>query len=257
MLAKKFSNSDVSYKKSEKNLKQVSNKPKVDDKKTTFKKKNWWQKNKKANNAFKFKKKLSKKRSRIPKNLRVVLNKLKKNIAVPRGFFYDKRIRIRIDNYGYLLDREVERPRINYPLIATMLRKVFTQRLNILVKSNNVFCTLINISSNQTLYSTSSELFGVKITKKRLRYNYEGLLEKFLEIVEKIRVIPGGIIFKITAPIRIKQRIYDLLCKHFILRDKDAKKQRRLRFIFPHKKSFNGCRPVKKVRKKRHNIRFI
>jgi hypothetical protein len=231
-----------------------------DDKKLTS---SFLQKDDKMTNLFKFKKNtLSKPRSKISHSIRLLFLKNRRNFALPRTISFNKdahELVIENEDKLTILDPEendFDFEDINtYSLASEVLSTVYTQRLSITIKQNNIFCSLMNIGSNQTLYKTSADLLGFKVTQKKMRFIFERVLEAFLNKVQPITVLPGGIIFNVIAPTTLKQRIYDFLCKNFIL--KDSEKQRRLRFIFPPKKSFNGCRPVKKVRSKRHNIKFV
>jgi hypothetical protein len=215
----------------------------------------------KMTNLFKFKKKniISKPRSKMTQNLRLIFLKLRRNLAIPRTISFDKKIHdivFKDEDKFRTLSSENDFDDINsYTLVSEVLKTVYTQRLSIKIKPNNIFCTLVNIGSNETVFKTSGDLLGFKVTQKKMRHILEGVLETFLSKVRPITVLPGGIVFTIMAPSTLNQRIYDFLCRNFIL--KDPEKQRRLRFIFIPHKSFNGCRPVKKVRSKRHNIKFI
>lgn len=250
MLQKKITNSENLFK-AKKNIKKTI-KPKTLKEKSFVKKKGK-------------KKKLKGFRKKEMKILSTLRFWNQKNFFLPKVEHKltrksDSKLRRFIKKFGFLRKKQEEgqKAKINYPLLAKVLRKVYTQRISILIKSNNMFCTLMNIGNNKTLYTTSAKLLGIKITKKKLRYVYDIVLDKFLKRVGKRKLgkIPGGIIFKITAPLKIKEQIYDLLCKYFIKGVK-LETRRRIRFVFPSRKSFNGCRPLKKVRKKRKRTKFI
>jgi len=56
----------------------------------------------------------------------------------------------------------------------------YKNKLNVVVKANNVFCTFSDVLKNKTLYSASSEMYKIKATKKKINHVYKKMLEVFM-----------------------------------------------------------------------------
>lgn len=139
---------------------------------------------------------------------------------------------------------------------------IFKYKINILVKQHNVFCSLTTTKDNKTLHVCSSGKYKVKMSKKILTYTYYWFLRRFFSTVKKLIRVPSvkkilkqgskitrrpGLIVHLTSPLKITSNIvnttkYNLRKRPYILKVID-------------KKIFNGCRPPKKVRKKRRRTR--
>ena len=130
-----------------------------------------------------------------------------------------------------------------YHIIRPQLKLTLTFN----VSQNNVFCTLIN-NKNDILFVTSSGKEKIPTSKKTLKYSARNIILSFLK---KIRRYFRKNIFlvKIKAPLRIKINILRIITKVI---------EKKYTFIFiKNNKCFNGCKPPKKKRKKRHGLRIF
>ena len=126
--------------------------------------------------------------------------------------------------------------------------KVFTHRLNIFLKFNNIFCTFTKIFKNTLLLSRSSGKYHIKTSKKNLKHTFKIVLTNFFYDMKKTSFFKS-LIVSIVAPVRLRKKILNLV-GHFFPR-------KNLLVIFKKMKCYNGCRPSKKIRKKRKRIRFF
>jgi len=69
--------------------------------------------------------------------------------------------------------------------ISNKIENIFKFNLTILVKKNNVFCTLSNFDEKKTIKSCSSGKYRIKVSKKTLRYTYDLVLDKFYRDIRK------------------------------------------------------------------------
>lgn len=127
--------------------------------------------------------------------------------------------------------------------------KRFLYKINIRLGQNNVFCTWLNALTKKSIFTRSSGRYNVKITRKRLRFNYKLIVRSFLrEVKRKIKNKKKiRFLIEIICPIRIRKKLVKLLVKSL--------KRHILILTFKEKKCFNGCRPKKMRRKKQK--RFI
>ena len=131
-------------------------------------------------------------------------------------------------------------------------KQSFSHKIHILITSNNVFCNLTDNIRKKTLSVCNSGKYKIKISKKRVHVNFEFVLSKFLqEAKNKIgaKFSFSGLIFTIVSATRMRKKILSLITDTFI--------NSRLLIKILHKKIFNGCRPKKKVRKKRSGLRIF
>jgi len=103
--------------------------------------------------------------------------------------------------------------------------------------------------TKKSIFTRSSGRYNVKITRKRLRFNYKLIVRSFLrEVKRKIKNKKKiRFLIEIICPIRIRKKLVKLLVKSL--------KRHILILTFKEKKCFNGCRPKKMRRKKQK--RFI
>lgn len=140
--------------------------------------------------------------------------------------------------------------------ISDKIENLFKFNLTILVKKNNVFCTFSNFEEKKTIKACSSETYKIKVSKKTLRYTYDLVLDKFYRDIKK-QVYKNKKKF-----FSRKNGVFVTLVCSKILRKKVLKSIRRnfkktpLLIKVLNKKIFNGCRPPKKVRKKRRRMRI-
>lgn len=131
--------------------------------------------------------------------------------------------------------------------VSHIIRPQLKLTLTFNVTQNNVFCTLIN-NKNNILFVTSSGKEKIPTSKKTLKYSARNIILSFLK---KIRRYFRKNIFliKIKAPLRIKINILRVITKVI---------DKKYTFIFVNNnKCFNGCKPPKKKRKKRHGLRIF
>jgi len=131
-------------------------------------------------------------------------------------------------------------------------KESFSHKIHILITSNNVFCNLTDNFRKKTLSVCNSGKYKIKISKKRVHVNFEFVLSKFLQDAKnKIgqEFSSTGLIFTIVSATRMRKKILSLITQTFI--------KTRLLIKILHKKSFNGCRPKKKIRKKRSGLRIF
>jgi hypothetical protein len=147
-----------------------------------------------------------------------------------------------------------------------ILRKRFIKKVVIKAVQNNFFCSLIDLKDNKTLHLSSAGIYKIKVSKRKFKKVYKNFLKIFFHKIRKHLRNLSNVVFVITAPIRIRRKIFKLIKplikprntrfnkKKFILKKK--KTSNVLISIVP-KKCFNGCRVQKKVRKKRRLYRIF
>lgn len=128
--------------------------------------------------------------------------------------------------------------------------RIFSHRISIVVKSNNIFCNLTRLCSKKKLksYVCSSGKYKIKTSKKNLRYTFSLVLNNFIDHIKK-KFRFNAIIVNITSAVRIRKKIVQTISSNF--------KQTRLLVRVIKKKTFNGCRPAKRIRKKRRRLAIL
>jgi ribosomal protein S11 len=128
----------------------------------------------------------------------------------------------------------------------------YTQKIYIRVTSNNVFCTFVK--QNKTIKVGSAGIFKVKTSLKKLRFSSKIILETFFKRVQKV-ITSNKLLINLIGPIKLKKKIIKILTslKNAYIRHPDGT----LILTTKAKKCFNGCRPKKKIRKKRRYIRIV
>jgi ribosomal protein S11 len=126
-------------------------------------------------------------------------------------------------------------------------KKIFTHKLNVIITSNNIFCCLSKLN-NKILKTCSSGKYKIKTSKKSLKHTFSLVLNNFLFDISR-GYNYKGIIINITSPIKIRKKIINSLSF--------ALKKTPLLIKVLKKKSFNGCRPPKKIRKKRRGMKIL
>lgn len=127
-------------------------------------------------------------------------------------------------------------------------------KLTIRVMPNNIFCNLGYYKSKHTLKSISSGIYKLKTSKKNLRYNIKIFVLMFLKKIKEDKIkFSKFIAVKLIAPIRMRSQIIKLLSR-FLFKQQKFKKTALIEVVA--KKVFNGCRPIKAIRKKRKRFRL-
>jgi len=139
------------------------------------------------------------------------------------------------------------------PLNLYILNKIkdkFSKKINIRVTANNIFCTLVDLKSNKTLIVGSGGKYKVKTSKKKLSYNIKIVLDLFFkDILEKL-LPKEELLLNLISPLKIRKKIIRQLFTFL-------KKKRNLTINIVPKKAFNGCRPPKKIRKRKKGLRIF
>lgn len=134
-------------------------------------------------------------------------------------------------------------------------RKTKFLRLTVRVVPNNMFCHIKDTKTNTVLRSVSSGSYKMKVSKKGIR-NYSKLIANaFLkDLRDKQIKFNKPLVAKIIAPIAIRKPLVTIF-KNSLFKKFNTKKK--LLLEVASKKVFNGCRPRKKVRKKRKGLRLF
>jgi len=113
---------------------------------------------------------------------------------------------------------------------------------------------LIDFEKNKkTLHVGSGGKYRIKTSKKKVRYNTIIILGLFFSKARLIfsKMINPELLIVLTVPIRLRKRLIKQF-KRFL-----RKKYINVTFKVNSQKTFNGCRPAKKVRKKRRKFRLF
>ena len=145
-------------------------------------------------------------------------------------------------------------PALN-PIFSSLEKKTYLQKflqcITIKIKPNNVFCTLMN--NNKTIYITSSGKCNLNTSKKTLKYHTKIILQSFLYNIKKYlntnKKNNKYFIIRLISPKKSRKPVLKQLQKQFQKKD--------LVINLTSKKSFNGCRPAKKKRKKQKSLRIF
>lgn len=125
--------------------------------------------------------------------------------------------------------------------------------LTIFLASNNIFCHLKELKTNKVLSSISAGSYKFNVSKKGIRTYTKQILKLFLQDLRtKGITFEGPLVTKIISPLSLRKSVIDSL-KTTIFRKVSANKEQ-LFLEMPALKVFNGCRPPKKIRKKRHGL---
>jgi ribosomal protein S11 len=136
-----------------------------------------------------------------------------------------------------------------------LLNKKKFIRLTIRVVPNNIFCTIKDNQSNKVLKSVSSGSYKINLSKKGLRYYAKLVVTSFLKDLRDIKIkFNKSLIVKVIAPVQIRRQIMGVLSSSLL--GKFSSKKNAILEV-ESKKVFNGCRPRKKIRKKRKGLRLF
>lgn len=134
-------------------------------------------------------------------------------------------------------------------------RKTKFLRLTVRVAPNNMFCHIKDTKTNTVLRSVSSGSYKMKVSKKGIR-NYSKLIANaFLKDLRDRQVnFNRPLVAKLIAPVGIRKPLLTIFKNSLF---KKLVKKKKLLLEVASKKVFNGCRPRKKVRKKRKGLRLF
>lgn len=119
--------------------------------------------------------------------------------------------------------------------------------MHIIVKQNNIFCNIFNLKTNKLVTSLSSGKIKIKVSKRKLKHVFKYILAIYIEKINKLKL--KRLIINLIAPIKIRKKILKQLSS--------CLKKKSIVIKVSKKKCFNGCRPPKKVRKKRRKFRLF
>jgi len=107
--------------------------------------------------------------------------------------------------------------------------------VTIAVRSNNMFCNLVDTFKKQTLVSLSAGQINIRISRKAVKFGHKLMIQ---QVVARIKpyLIKKTVIIKLSAPIRIRRSIIKFMKKSL---------KTRIVFILNALRCFNGCRPRK------------
>lgn len=156
-------------------------------------------------------------------------------------------------------------------------KEYFGYKLTIVVKANNVFCTITSLKENKILATCTAGKYQVKLSKKTIRYTYNAIITRFLKKAKRYsfkvtkkdkkafrkerrknkKAVPfiftrkptGGVIIDIVASARKRRKIIKNIRYNY--------RNVTLLIKVLEKKIFNGCRAPKKIRKKRRRMRVL
>jgi ribosomal protein S11 len=174
---------------------------------------------------------------KMDKSLRTFLNKRRLNNKTLL------RVRKIFKHKSYLLNPKMQ------SVISTYQSTRSVKKICIRVTSNNIFCTLVNLTNKKTLLLGSSGKYSVKTSRKTLKFSLKIVLQSFLEEINNKLSNTSQVILNVVGPLKIRRSVLWLMSK--ILRNKKAI------INVEEKKCFNGCRPAKKKRKKRKGFRIF
>lgn len=64
-------------------------------------------------------------------------------------------------------------------------KDLFSHKINILVKSNNVFCNLATFKDNKTINSCTAGKYNIQVSQKTIRYTYNTIITNFFKKIKK------------------------------------------------------------------------
>lgn len=194
---------------------------------------------------------------------------LKNKLFCTREISKEKRIRLSFRKKLHKRFKKIfgnkryNKKKLKLPLEST--NSLFYFKLTILIKKNNIFCNFSDFKNNKTLNSCSSGKYKIKVSKKTLKYTHDLVLNKFYkEIWSKVyakikkkelkknkgikKPLRKGLFVNIVCSTRLRKKVCQYVYRKF--------KKIPLIINSLSKKVFNGCRPPKKVRKKRRKMRI-
>lgn len=116
--------------------------------------------------------------------------------------------------------------------------------------SNNIFLTLVDMSNKRTLHVGSGGKYNIKTSKKKIKFNSKSVLLTFFKEISSLLSIKDEIFINIIGPVRVKKILIKQVKMFF-------KETRNVFIKVDPKKCFNGCRPKKKIRKRKKGIRLF
>jgi len=133
-------------------------------------------------------------------------------------------------------------------LIKTTLQN-FSIKIVIRIRSNNIFCTLLDLAAKKTLFNISSGKYNLNTSKKKLKYNIRIILNSFFKDSYPYLKQNNNFIVELVAPFKNRKQALNLIQENI--------KQKNIILQIKENKCFNGCRPSKKRRKKRLKFRLF
>jgi hypothetical protein len=144
--------------------------------------------------------------------------------------------------------------------IALSFKNLINKKVTIKLTQNNIFCSFFNIKTSKPLHISSSGIYKIKISKRKLKHTYIIFLTTFFNKLQKYCKNFNNTIFKIISPLKLRKKICFFISKQINKKKKNfksLKKKYNIIVKIVSKKCFNGCVPAKKLRKKRRFNRIF
>lgn len=121
--------------------------------------------------------------------------------------------------------------------------------LNIRVRSNNIFCSLVDKLEPKVLQIASSGKYNVKVSQKNVKSSTVLIVKEFLKNIT-IKTKDSSLVVAISCPKKMRKRLILQISNGLLTLNT-------LVFKVNAKKCFNGCRVKKKKRKKQKGLRIF
>jgi hypothetical protein len=185
----------------------------------------------------------------------------KQNVKSVKKFLKQLKNNIKISRCLHNSLHKEKKKRIILKKIKNIRKIRVATTLNIKIARNNVFCTLIK--KKKVKKTGSAGIYKIRISKKFLKMNYKRVIKIFLKKIKK-KITFNNLFLNIFCAKKFRKKILRQILK---FRKKNYKrlryKYKKKKYIeilainFKNKKCFNGCRPKKKIRKKRRRFRVF
>lgn len=152
-------------------------------------------------------------------------------------------------NKRFLLNAVSGRPSQQYEVINSSKLLALT----IYLASNNIFCHLKEVKTNKVLTSISAGSYKFNVSKKGIRTYTRQILKLFFQDLRTKNInFDAPLVTKVISPLSLRKSVLESL-KPTAFR-KTIQNKEQLFIEIPALKVFNGCRPPKKIRKKRQGL---
>ena len=160
---------------------------------------------------------------------------------------YKKRIRFKARSRILKLTKHALNPLYKRILLRTIaVKKLFVITLRI--KANNIFCTLVQNSTKVTKHTGSCGKYKIKTSKRKLKFVTKSLLKIFFEKISSLIKRKYFLHVNLISPKKVRR---------LMIKSLPSFEDKSVVLDLKAKKCFNGCRPPKKVRKKRRRFRIF
>lgn len=174
-------------------------------------------------------------------------SKVNPNIKLGNGLIYTK-FGKRSKSFQYKMFHKFLRA-VKYPRVHnnSTIKENNIFRIDIKIATHNIFCTFIDLRSQQTLFNINGGSCNQNIPRKANKYYIRLILKNFIsKIKEHVKDITvSSFVFRITCARHLKMFLLNMFKKDFLFTGMQHI------VVFDAKKAFNGCRAKKAIRKKR------